>query len=81
MIYLARWFKILVYGVLLMGTVVGQDFFKFSTIYGAYSFSSPITKQQQFEISTTKQNPNIANNSTSNNLNTYIRENVKSLHL
>mgnify|MGYP003314230659 FL=1 len=51
MIYLARWFKKLFYGTLLIGSLYSQDFFKFSTIYGAYSLSSPITKQQQFQVS------------------------------
>ena len=51
MIYLARWFKQLFYGTLLIGSLYSQDFFKFSTIYGAYSLSSPITKQQQFQVS------------------------------
>ena len=50
MIYLARWFKKLFYGSLFMGTLLSQDFFKFSTIYGAYSLSSPITKEQQFQV-------------------------------
>jgi len=51
MIYLARWYKQLLCSVLLMGTLIGQDFFKFSTIYGAYSFSSPITKELQYQVS------------------------------
>tara|TARA_R100001143_G_C3360463_1_gene135147 strand:+ start:8557 stop:9648 length:1092 start_codon:yes stop_codon:yes gene_type:complete len=51
MIYLARWFKKLFYGSLLLGTLVAQDFFKFSTIYGAYSFSSPVTKELQYQVS------------------------------
>ena len=51
MIYLARWFKKLFYGLLLLGTLVAQDFFKFSTIYGAYSFSSPVTKELQYQVS------------------------------
>jgi len=51
MIYLARWFKKIFYGTLLIGSLYSQDFFKFSTIYGAYSLSSPITKQQQFQVS------------------------------
>ena len=50
MIYFARWFKKLFYGSLFMGTLLSQDFFKFSTIYGAYSLSSPITKEQQFQV-------------------------------
>jgi len=50
MIYFARWFKNLFYGSLFMGTLLSQDFFKFSTIYGAYSLSSPITKEQQFQV-------------------------------
>ena len=51
MIYLAKWYKQILGSVLLMGTLIGQDFFKFSTIYGAYSFSSPVTKEQQFQVS------------------------------
>ena len=51
MIYLARWFKKLFFSLLLMGTLVAQDFFKFSTIYGAYSFSSPVTKELQYQVS------------------------------
>ena len=34
-----------------MSGLVAQDFFKFSTLYGAYSFSSPVTKEQQFQVS------------------------------
>jgi hypothetical protein len=37
--------------LLLLGSLYAQDFFKFSTIYGAYSFSSPVTKEQQFQVS------------------------------
>ena len=37
-------------GLLLMGSLFAQDFFKFSTIYGAYSFSSPVTKEQTFQV-------------------------------
>jgi len=37
--------------LLLLGSLYSQDFFKFSTIYGAYSFSSPVTKEQQFQVS------------------------------
>jgi len=51
MIYLARWFKKLFGCVLLMGALTAQDFFKFSTIYGAYSFSSPVTKELQYQVS------------------------------
>jgi|TARA_R110002124_G_scaffold106143_2_gene257611 hypothetical protein len=36
--------------LLLLGSLYSQDFFKFSTIYGAYSFSSPVTKEQQFQV-------------------------------
>ena len=50
MIYLARWFKKLFYGTLLIGSLYSQDFFKFSTIYGAYSLNSPITKEQTFSV-------------------------------
>ena len=34
----------------LLGSLYAQDFFKFSTIYGAYSLTSPITKEQQFQV-------------------------------
>lgn len=34
-----------------MGSLAAQDLFKFSTIYGAYSFTSPVTKEQQFTVS------------------------------
>ena len=37
--------------LLLLGSIYAQDFFKFSTIYGAYSFSSPITKELQYQVS------------------------------
>tara|TARA_R100001369_G_scaffold23837_1_gene43716 strand:+ start:127 stop:1212 length:1086 start_codon:yes stop_codon:yes gene_type:complete len=37
--------------LLLMGSLAAQDLFKFSTIYGAYSFTSPVTKEQQFTVS------------------------------
>lgn len=36
---------------MLMGSLAAQDLFKFSTIYGAYSFTSPVTKEQQFTVS------------------------------
>jgi len=48
--YLARWFKQLFGCLLLMGVLTAQDFFKFSTIYGAYSLTSPVTKEQQFQV-------------------------------
>ena len=37
--------------LLLLGSIYAQDFFNFSTIYGAYSFSSPITKELQYQVS------------------------------
>ena len=37
--------------LLLLGSIYAQEFFKFSTIYGAYSFSSPITKELQYQVS------------------------------
>ena len=51
MIYLARWFKQILGSVMLISTLAAQDFFKFSTIYGAYSFSSPVTKELQYQVS------------------------------
>ena len=51
MIYLARWFKQLFMSMLLISTLAAQDFFKFSTIYGAYNFSSPVTKELQYQVS------------------------------
>ena len=41
----------LLIGLLLMGSLYGQGFFKFSTIYGAYSLTSPLTKEQTFSVS------------------------------
>ena len=40
----------LLIGLLLMGSLYGQGFFKFSTIYGAYSLTSPLTKEQSFKV-------------------------------
>ena len=37
--------------LLLLSGLVAQDLFKFSTLYGAYSFTSPVTKEQQFTVS------------------------------
>ena len=51
MIYLARWFKQILGSLILISTLAAQDFFKFSTIYGAYSFSSPVTKELQYQVS------------------------------
>ena len=51
MIYIARWYKQLLGSVMLMGALFSQDLFKFSTIYGAYSFSSPVTKELQYQVS------------------------------
>jgi hypothetical protein len=36
--------------LLLLGSLYAQDFFKFSTIYGAYSLTSPVTQEQQFQV-------------------------------
>ena len=51
MYYLSKWYKQILGCLLLVGTLSAQDFFKFSTIYGAYSFSSPITKELQYQVS------------------------------
>jgi len=40
----------LLIGLLLMGSLYAQDFLKFSTIYGAYSLTSPLTKEQTFQV-------------------------------
>ena len=40
----------LLLSLLLAGSLYAQDFFKFSTIYGAYSLSSPVTKEQTFQV-------------------------------
>ena len=40
----------LLFSLLLLGSLYGQDFFKFSTIYGAYSLTSPLTKEQTFQV-------------------------------
>ena len=51
MYYLSMFYKQILGCLLLVGTISAQDFFKFSTIYGAYSFSSPITKELQYQVS------------------------------
>ena len=51
MYYLSLFYKQILSCLLLVGTLSAQDFFKFSTIYGAYSFSSPITKELQYQVS------------------------------
>ena len=51
MMYLAKWYKQILGCLLLLCSLSAQDFFKFSTIYGAYSFSSPITKELQYQVS------------------------------
>ena len=43
--------KKLIAGLLLLGSLYSQDFFKFSTIYGAYSLTSPLTKDQTYQVS------------------------------
>ena len=40
----------LLIGLLLAGSLYAQDFLKFSTIYGAYSLTSPLTKEQTFQV-------------------------------
>ena len=50
MYYLSKWYKQILGCLLLVGTLSAQDFFKFSTIYGAYSFSSPISKELQYQV-------------------------------
>ena len=50
MYYLSLFYKQLFAGLLFLGVVSAQDFFKFSTIYGAYSFSSPVTKELQYQV-------------------------------
>jgi len=42
--------KKLLIGLLLAGSLYAQDFLKFSTIYGAYSLTSPLTKEQTFQV-------------------------------
>ena len=42
--------KKLLVGLLLAGSLYAQDFLKFSTIYGAYSLTSPLTKEQSFKV-------------------------------
>ena len=37
--------------LMLLCSLSAQDFFKFSTIYGAYNFSSPVTKELQYQVS------------------------------
>ena len=50
MYYLSLFYKQILGCLLLLTTISAQDFFKFSTIYGAYSFSSPVTQEQQFSV-------------------------------
>jgi len=40
----------LLIGLLFAGSLYAQDFLKFSTIYGAYSLTSPLTKEQTFQV-------------------------------
>jgi len=40
----------LLLSLLLAGSLYAQDFFKFGTIYGAYSLTSPLTKEQTFQV-------------------------------
>ena len=51
MYYLSLFYKQILGCLLLISTLSAQDFFKFSTIYGAYSFSSPVTKELQYQVS------------------------------
>ena len=51
MYYLSMFYKQILAGLLLLSFSYAQDFFKFSTIYGAYSFSSPVTKELQYQVS------------------------------
>ena len=37
-------------GVLLLSSLCAQDFLKFSTIYGAYSLTSPLTKNETYQV-------------------------------
>ena len=50
MYYLSLFYKQILGCLLLLTTISAQDFFKFSTIYGAYSFSSPVTKELQYQV-------------------------------
>ena len=43
--------KKLLAGLMLMCSLSAQDFFKFSTIYGAYNLTSPLTKDQTYQVS------------------------------
>ena len=43
--------KKLLVGLMLMCSLSAQDFFKFSTIYGAYNLTSPLTKDQTYQVS------------------------------
>ena len=38
-------------GLMLMCSLNAQDFLKFSTIYGAYNLTSPLTKNQTYQVS------------------------------
>ena len=51
MYYLSLFYKQILGCLLLLTAISAQDFFKFSTIYGAYSFSSPVTKELQYQVS------------------------------
>ena len=43
--------KKLLAGLMLMCSLNAQDFFKFGTIYGAYNLTSPLTKDQTYQVS------------------------------
>ena len=43
--------KKLLAGLMLMCSLSAQDFLKFSTIYGAYNLTSPLTKNQTYQVS------------------------------
>ena len=38
-------------GLMLMCSLNAQDFLKFGTIYGAYNLTSPLTKNQTYQVS------------------------------
>ena len=42
--------KKLLAGLMLMCSLSAQDFLKFSTIYGAYNLTSPLTKDETYQV-------------------------------
>ena len=42
--------KKLLAGLMLMCSLNAQDFLKFGTIYGAYSLTSPLTKNETYQV-------------------------------